>query len=57
MPKQTELLKGPKKIYADDLVFADIECITDSTKTFIPVLICYNVDIATPFIIIGVQTV
>ena len=42
MPKQTELLKGPKKIYADDLVFADIECITDSTKTFIPVLICYT---------------
>ena len=41
MPQRTELLKGPKKIFADNLVFADIECIIDSNKTFIPVLICY----------------
>ena len=31
-----------KKIFADGLVCADIECILDSTNTFIPILICYT---------------
>ncbi|CAH3157607.1 unnamed protein product, partial [Porites lobata] len=29
-------------ISADDLIFADIECKLDSSKTFIPILICYT---------------
>ena len=29
-------------ISADDLIFADIECILDSSNTFIPILICYT---------------
>ena len=31
-----------KKIFGDGLVCADIECIVDSTNTFIPILICYT---------------
>ena len=31
-----------KKIFADGLVYADIECILDSKNTFIPILICYT---------------
>ena len=31
-----------KKIFAGRLVFADIECILDSTNTVIPILICYT---------------
>lgn len=40
LPKQTET--STKKIFADDLIFADIECLIDSSKTFIPILICYT---------------
>lgn len=29
-------------ISADDLIFADIKCILDSSNTFIPILICYT---------------
>lgn len=29
-------------IHVDDLIFADIECLLDSTNTFIPILICYT---------------
>ena len=42
MPQQTEDTRESKKIFAEDLVFADIECILDSTDTFIPILICYT---------------
>ena len=35
-----------KKIFADEFVCADIECILDCTNTFIPVI---HVDITTPF--------
>ena len=38
LPKE----KLTKKIYADDLIFADIECLIDSNKTFIPILICFT---------------
>ena len=38
-PQQTS---ESKKIFADGLVCADIECILDSTNTFIPILICYT---------------
>ena len=38
LPKERQ----PKKIYADDLIFADIECLIDSSNTFIPILICYT---------------
>jgi len=31
-----------KKIFAGGLLCADIECILDSTNTFIPILICYT---------------
>ena len=40
LPQSTETFT--KKIFADDLIFADIECLTDSSKTFIPILICYT---------------
>jgi len=40
MPKEDNPQQA-KKILADGLVFADIECIIDSTNTFIPILICY----------------
>ena len=39
-PQSTET--STKKIFADDLIFADIECLIDNTKTFIPLLICYT---------------
>ena len=42
-----------KKIFADGLVCADIECILDSTNTFIPILIFIHVDITRPFFTIG----
>lgn len=42
MPQQTEDTKKSKKIFAEGLVFADIECILDSTDSFIPILICYT---------------
>ena len=38
LPKE----KLTKKIYADDLIFGDIECLIDSNKTFIPILICFT---------------
>lgn len=38
-PQQTS---ESKKIFAGGLVCADIECILDSTNTFIPILICYT---------------
>ena len=38
LPKE----KLTKKIYADDLICADIECLIDSNKTFIPILICFT---------------
>ena len=38
-PQQTS---KSKKIFAEVLVCADIECILDSTNTFIPILICYT---------------
>ena len=31
-----------KKTIAEDLIFADIECLIDSSNTFIPILICYT---------------
>ena len=40
LPQSTETFT--KKIFADDLIFADIECLIDSSKTFIPILICYT---------------
>ena len=42
MPQQTEDTKESKKIFAEGLVFADIECILDSTDTLIPIFICYT---------------
>ncbi|CAH3140301.1 unnamed protein product, partial [Porites evermanni] len=38
-PQQTS---ESRKIFAGGLVCADIECILDSTNTFIPILICYS---------------
>ena len=38
-PQQTS---ESKKIFADGLVCADIECILDSRNTLIPILICYT---------------
>ena len=38
LPKERQ----SKKIYAEDLIFADIECLIDSSKTFIPILICFT---------------
>ena len=32
-----------KQINTEHLIFADIECLLDSTNTFIPILICYTV--------------
>ena len=40
LPQSTETFT--KKIFADDLIFADIECLIDSSKTFIPILIWYT---------------
>lgn len=40
LPQSTETFT--KKIFADDLIFADIEYLIDSSKTFIPILICYT---------------
>ena len=39
-PQSTET--STNKIFADDLIFADIECLIDNTKTFIPLLIRYT---------------
>lgn len=38
LPEETP----PLAINAEDLIFADIECLLDSTDTFIPILICYT---------------
>ena len=38
LPKE----RPSKKIVVDDLIFADIECLIDSSKTFIPILICFT---------------
>ena len=38
LPKEKQI----KKIHADDLIFADIECLIDSSNTFIPILICFT---------------
>ena len=49
-PQQTS---ESKKIFAGGLVCADIECIFDSTNTFIPILICYSRGYSKTIFIIG----